>query len=121
MMSIFPLALLIIMVFSIIMLRLTGLSGIYIYKYIYILIFGILYQRFSLWFMSRDGIRYIIMCFTEQDQRWNANTYFFLKFCSSGGVVIASRDGKIVFENTLDARLDVAFNKKLPEVGFVRF
>nr|KJB24325.1 hypothetical protein B456_004G139500 [Gossypium raimondii] len=41
-------------------------------------------------------------------------------FCS-GGVVIASRDGKIVFENTLDARLDVAFNKKLPEVGFVRF
>ncbi|MBA0563903.1 hypothetical protein Golob_008864, partial [Gossypium lobatum] len=36
-------------------------------------------------------------------------------FCS-GGVVIASRDGKIVCENTLDARLDVAFNKKLPEV-----
>nr|KJB24323.1 hypothetical protein B456_004G139500 [Gossypium raimondii] len=36
-------------------------------------------------------------------------------FCS-GGVVIASRDGKIVFENTLDARLDVAFNKKLPEI-----
>ncbi|PPD94680.1 hypothetical protein GOBAR_DD08301 [Gossypium barbadense] len=34
----------------------------------------------------------------------------------SGGVVIASRDGKIVFENTLDARLDVAFNKKLPEI-----
>ncbi|KAA3469883.1 V-type proton ATPase subunit E [Gossypium australe] len=32
------------------------------------------------------------------------------------GVVIASRDGKIVFENTLDARLDVAFNKKLPEI-----
>ncbi|GMI95408.1 vacuolar ATP synthase subunit E1, embryo defective 2448 [Hibiscus trionum] len=36
-------------------------------------------------------------------------------FCS-GGVVIASRDGKIVFENTLDARLDVAFSKKLPEI-----
>ncbi|XWS61741.1 hypothetical protein CRYUN_Cryun07bG0151800 [Craigia yunnanensis] len=35
-------------------------------------------------------------------------------FCS-GGVVLASRDGKIVFENTLDARLDVAFRKKLPE------
>ncbi|KAK2966472.1 hypothetical protein RJ640_019001, partial [Escallonia rubra] len=32
----------------------------------------------------------------------------------SGGVVLASRDGKIVFENTLDARLDVAFRKKLP-------
>ncbi|GMJ06257.1 vacuolar ATP synthase subunit E1, embryo defective 2448 [Hibiscus trionum] len=36
-------------------------------------------------------------------------------FCS-GGVVLASRDGKIVCENTLDARLDVAFNKKLPEI-----
>ncbi|KNA23446.1 hypothetical protein SOVF_024530 isoform C [Spinacia oleracea] len=34
----------------------------------------------------------------------------------SGGVVMASRDGKIVFENTLDARLDVAFRKKLPEI-----
>ncbi|KAJ0106292.1 hypothetical protein Patl1_17585 [Pistacia atlantica] len=33
----------------------------------------------------------------------------------SGGVVLASRDGKIVFENTLDARLDVVFRKKLPE------
>ncbi|KAJ6765370.1 ATPASE H+-TRANSPORTING V1 SUBUNIT E1A-RELATED [Salix purpurea] len=36
-------------------------------------------------------------------------------FCS-GGVVMASKDGKIVFENTLDARLDVAFRKKLPEI-----
>jgi len=35
---------------------------------------------------------------------------------SSGGVVLASRDGKIVCENTLDARLDVVFRKKLPEV-----
>lgn len=34
----------------------------------------------------------------------------------SGGVVLASRDGKIVCENTLDARLDVAFGKKLPEI-----
>ncbi|KAF4354787.1 hypothetical protein CsatB_004665 [Cannabis sativa] len=34
----------------------------------------------------------------------------------SGGVVLASRDGKIVFENTLDARLDVVFRKKLPEI-----
>ncbi|KAG6751841.1 hypothetical protein POTOM_044051 [Populus tomentosa] len=34
----------------------------------------------------------------------------------SGGVVLASRDGKIVFENSLDARLDVAFRKKLPEI-----
>ncbi|KAK4260619.1 hypothetical protein QN277_003712 [Acacia crassicarpa] len=36
-------------------------------------------------------------------------------FCS-GGVVLASRDGKIVCENTLDARLDVAFRKRLPEI-----
>lgn len=34
----------------------------------------------------------------------------------SGGVVVASRDGKIVCENTLDARLDVVFRKKLPEI-----
>jgi V-type H+-transporting ATPase subunit E len=34
----------------------------------------------------------------------------------SGGVVMASRDGKIVFENTLDARLDVVFRKKLPAI-----
>lgn len=36
-------------------------------------------------------------------------------FCS-GGVVMASHDGKIVIENTLDARLDVAFRQKLPEI-----
>ncbi|KAJ4832538.1 V-type proton ATPase subunit E2 [Turnera subulata] len=36
-------------------------------------------------------------------------------YCS-GGVVMASKDGKIVCENTLDARLDVIFRKKLPEV-----
>ncbi|XP_078174638.1 V-type proton ATPase subunit E-like [Carex rostrata] len=36
-------------------------------------------------------------------------------FCS-GGVVLASKDGKIVCENTLDARLDVVFRKKLPEI-----
>ncbi|CAM0880454.1 unnamed protein product [Alopecurus aequalis] len=34
----------------------------------------------------------------------------------SGGVVLASRDGKIVFENTLDARLELAFRRKLPEI-----
>jgi V-type H+-transporting ATPase subunit E len=38
---------------------------------------------------------------------------------SSGGVVLASRDGKIVCENTLDARLEVVFRKKLPEVHSV--
>nr|CAB3475719.1 unnamed protein product [Digitaria exilis] len=35
----------------------------------------------------------------------------------SGGVVLASRDGKIVCENTLDARLQVVFRKKLPVVS----
>ncbi|KAK1376345.1 V-type proton ATPase subunit E [Heracleum sosnowskyi] len=34
----------------------------------------------------------------------------------SGGIVMASRDGKIVIENTLDARLEVVFRKKLPEI-----
>uniref|UniRef100_A0A5B7AU92 Putative V-type proton ATPase subunit E-like n=1 Tax=Davidia involucrata TaxID=16924 RepID=A0A5B7AU92_DAVIN len=34
----------------------------------------------------------------------------------SGGVVLASQDGKIVFENSLDARLDVVFRQKLPEI-----
>lgn len=37
-------------------------------------------------------------------------------FASSGGVVVASQDGKIVLENTLDARLDVVYKQKLPEV-----
>lgn len=32
--------------------------------------------------------------------------------------MLASRDGKIVCENTLDARLDIVFHKKLPEVDF---
>ncbi|KAG2626782.1 V-type proton ATPase subunit E-like [Panicum virgatum] len=34
----------------------------------------------------------------------------------SGGVVLASQDGKIVCENTLDARLGVSFRQKLPEI-----
>ncbi|KAE8726843.1 V-type proton ATPase subunit E [Hibiscus syriacus] len=42
-------------------------------------------------------------------------TTLMVLFCS-GGVVLTSQDGKIVCENTLDARLDVAFNKKLPEI-----
>ncbi|XP_022735695.1 V-type proton ATPase subunit E2-like isoform X3 [Durio zibethinus] len=36
-------------------------------------------------------------------------------YCS-GGAVLASEDGKIVLENTLDARLDVAFRQKLPQI-----
>ncbi|CAL1373129.1 unnamed protein product [Linum trigynum] len=34
----------------------------------------------------------------------------------TGGVVLASQDGKIVCENTLDARLDIAFRQKLPQI-----
>nr|GLL36776.1 V-type proton ATPase subunit E-like isoform X2 [Ipomoea trifida]GMD43160.1 V-type proton ATPase subunit E [Ipomoea batatas] len=34
----------------------------------------------------------------------------------AGGVVLASQDGKIVFENTLNARLDVIFRRLLPEI-----
>ncbi|XP_068665770.1 V-type proton ATPase subunit E-like [Aristolochia californica] len=41
-------------------------------------------------------------------------------FCS-GGVVLASQDGKIVCENTLDARLDVVFRKKLPGIRKLLF
>ncbi|CAA6654577.1 unnamed protein product [Spirodela intermedia] len=36
-------------------------------------------------------------------------------FCS-GGVVLASQDGKIVCENTLDSRLELVFRQKLPEI-----
>ncbi|KAL3686816.1 hypothetical protein R1sor_013125 [Riccia sorocarpa] len=36
-------------------------------------------------------------------------------FCA-GGVVLASRDGRIVCENTLDARLEIAFKQNLPEI-----
>lgn len=36
-------------------------------------------------------------------------------FCS-GGVVLASKDGRIVCENTLDSRLGVVFKQKLPEI-----
>lgn len=39
----------------------------------------------------------------------------------SGGVVLASADGKIVCENTLDARLDLVFRKKLPEIRRMLF
>lgn len=34
----------------------------------------------------------------------------------AGGIVLASKDGKIVCENTLDARLSVVFGQKLPEI-----
>ncbi len=37
---------------------------------------------------------------------------------SAGGVVLATKDGRIVLENTLDARLEVVFKQQLPEVQF---
>lgn len=39
--------------------------------------------------------------------------------CSAGGVVLATKDGKIVLENTLESRLEVVFKQQLPEVGFL--
>ncbi|BBN15529.1 V-type H+-transporting ATPase subunit E [Marchantia polymorpha subsp. ruderalis] len=36
-------------------------------------------------------------------------------FCT-GGVVLASKDGRIVCENTLDARLEISFKQNLPEI-----
>jgi V-type H+-transporting ATPase subunit E len=34
----------------------------------------------------------------------------------TGGVVLATKDGHIVLENTLDARLEVVFKQQLPEI-----
>ncbi|XP_012481312.1 V-type proton ATPase subunit E [Gossypium raimondii] len=45
----------------------------------------------------------------------NGDEFAHQPYCS-GGVVLASEDGKIVLENTLDARLEVAFKQKLPEI-----
>jgi len=35
---------------------------------------------------------------------------------SSGGVILTSHEGKIICKNTLDARLGLAFEQRLPEV-----
>ncbi len=41
----------------------------------------------------------------------------FESFCfSAGGVVLATKDKRIVCTNTLDARLDIVFNQRLPEI-----
>lgn len=47
----------------------------------------------------------------------NSSHVFMLWNCSTGGVVLATKDGRIVLENTLDARLEVVFKQQLPEVG----
>lgn len=41
---------------------------------------------------------------------------FAQKECSSGGVVMGTPDGKIICSNTLDARLAMAFETRLPEI-----
>lgn len=47
----------------------------------------------------------------------NSSHIFVLWNYSTGGVVLATKDGRIVLENTLDARLEVVFKQQLPEVG----
>lgn len=49
----------------------------------------------------------------------NSSHVFVLWNYSTGGVVLATKDGRIVLENTLDARLEVVFKQQLPEVGQV--
>jgi V-type H+-transporting ATPase subunit E len=39
----------------------------------------------------------------------------------SGGVVIATKDGKIVCNNTLDARLETSFGQNLPAIRAALF
>ncbi|GLJ06526.1 hypothetical protein SUGI_0041030 [Cryptomeria japonica] len=36
--------------------------------------------------------------------------------CCSGGIVMASKNGQIVCDNTVDKRLDIVFAQKLPEI-----
>lgn len=35
---------------------------------------------------------------------------------SLGGLILATKDGQIVFDNTLDARIEIVFKQQLPEV-----
>jgi len=39
----------------------------------------------------------------------------------SGGIVLSSNEGKIICANTLDARLSMAFEQKLPEIRTLLF
>ena len=39
--------------------------------------------------------------------------------CSLGGLVLATKDGHIVLDNTLDARMQIVFKQQLPEVLFL--
>ena len=41
--------------------------------------------------------------------------------CSVGGVVVTSTDGRVVCNNTLDARLEIAYQQNLPAVRAVLF
>ncbi|KAJ9549689.1 hypothetical protein OSB04_022232, partial [Centaurea solstitialis] len=68
--------------------------------------------------LSRVGVMDLA---NEEDNGLYNLSFLTLVISISGGVVLASRDGKIVFENTLDARLDVIFRGKLPEIRKLLF
>ena len=62
---------------------------------------------------------YVVFCafnvlFCRQYLNWFVS--WDINLWSNGGVVLASKDGRIVCENTLDARLGVVFKQNLPEV-----
>ena len=54
--------------------------------------------------------------FYSVDNIWTGLFHGILIYEVNGGVVLASKDGRIVCENTLDARLGVVFKQNLPEV-----
>ncbi|CAM8955222.1 unnamed protein product [Rhodiola kirilowii] len=71
----------------------------------------------SYWYGSLEPIDTLsLSSLTFRASGWWKLIWLHTVFYSSGGVVLASQDGKIVCENTLDARLDVIFRQKLPVV-----
>jgi len=38
---------------------------------------------------------------------------------SLGGLILATKDGHIVLDNTLDARIEIVFKQQLPEVNIL--
>jgi vacuolar-type H+-ATPase subunit E/Vma4 len=47
--------------------------------------------------------------------------HFIYSCDSSGGVVLSTPDGKIICANTLDARLAMAFENRLPEIRMLLY
>ncbi|XP_071701932.1 uncharacterized protein [Rutidosis leptorrhynchoides] len=58
---------------------------------------------------------------TRSKDLLNYDRLLALALFSFGGVLLASRYGKIVLENTVDARLDVIFRGKFPEIHQLLF